>query len=381
MVVLAGPAGSPASAGPAQPSVSTAVDDHHHDTTSRLELSDPTTSEYATASPDLGSTLAAKDAAIRDDAAAHAVAHELRNVPVDERADVLDEAIERTKGDVDRLEERQATLIEAYRAGEVSDRQFLRELVLLERDAASLADVFREYDALADDVPGYTFAEGEDLRTLESYRGPAVGLLADHVRGRASARQVALVTTADGGAVMSTVDGDRYLREAIAFEHRDRPAPAVLTSFGAVEQAASERYPWLDDEADNIFNLEAYDLYRYEIGHEQGHLLTYWDKGSGDVYREIQRLSVSRLPTSELDETWEAESLRVSIVETPHDGPIEVAVTDAATGDPVDAELRLDGVALGTTGDDGRAWVLPPPGGYELTAHADGATVTADVGP
>ena len=384
MVVLAGPHGDASPVEIQQATSSSAVaEDHHEGTTSRLELSGATVSEYSTVGPDFGGAFAAEDAAMRDEATVAAVSNELRHGTDEERRETLEEAVERAADRAEALEEREMALIESYRNDELTDREFVRALAQLNRDSASLAATFDEYEAMAEEVSGYSVDPPTDL--LDAFRGPVTTMFVDQIRAAGTDRQVALVTAAEGGAVVSTIDGTSYLREAIRFDNRDRSASPTLDSYSAAEEAVDERYPWIiglgpGEFRDNILRNQAADLYQYEAMHPQGDLLAYWDIGTGNLFREIQVLSISQLPTTTVEETWEEDALELTIEETPHDGPMEINVTDTETGDPVDAEISIDDVTLGTTGDDGTLWVLPPPGSYELTATADDATVTATVG-
>ena len=359
------------------------ADDHHENTTSRLSLPGETESEYPSTSPDFAATLGADDTALRDEQNRYRVDHEWASLTNQERVDLLETVSADSLERVETLEREEQAAIDAYLAGELDDRALIRTLVQIDHEAGSLAETLATLESRGEPVAGFSTEELEGaMAELDTRQGPVRELAAQRLYGVDDEPRTTLSTVGTDGVVLSTIDGSQYLREASQFDNRDRSLSPVLESNRDGLDAAAELYPWVFDGQDahprtDTSYFGSHQLIFIDVRHPQGQLLTYLDTGTADPFREVQRLSLDSLPTHPVDETWENDSIALSVNETPHDGPIELTVTDPETGEPVDADVRIDGAEVGETGDDGTLWLPVPPTVYELTVESDDATIDA----
>ncbi|MFC7232500.1 hypothetical protein ACFQMM_15930 [Saliphagus sp. GCM10025308] len=161
------------------------------------------------------------------------------------------------------------------------------------------------------------------------------------------------------------------------FDHRDRDGESQFDSLTDAESHAEERYPWVHSNTNSRFASTTFspNLYLIELSHSHGDLHSYIDGATEAVAREHQSLDLSRLPI-EHQNTWERDTVAITLNRTPGDGPAEIRVTDLETSEPVEATVRLDGVAVGQTGSNGRLWLATPAGDYEIEVETADETVT-----
>jgi len=181
--------------------------------------------------------------------------------------------------------------------------------------------------------------------------------------------------------VLAAIDrtGDTYLREAHDPEARDRQTADQYSGSPLLAlERIEELYPWVTE---NDLGVSASPIgptfdrvYRFTIPHPHGELETYLDSGSESVAVEFQRNDPAALPTDRTETT--ADDHRLVVDATRGGGPVGISVVDAATGDPVDARIELNGVTVGSTGGD-RLWTVAPRGSVSIDAtHADGTVST-----
>lgn len=350
------------------------------ETTSRLTVDGTVRSSHANRSPDLAATLATQDDALRNEYAFHDVDHRWDELSGEERAAALNRTLDHFERRIDEIGEREQALVAAHAAGNVSDDVLLRAMVRHDRESRHISDLLRRLGSLANEVPGYSVTVRSKVAMAERYQGPVRSTAFQTFSGSTPTQSPGpvLFVTAENGAVVSTIDDGEHLREAMRFDNRDPNLPNQYDQSQAAERFA-ELYPYVHDgEPDSMFWIfPTEQLFRLEPQHDQGELVAYLDGGTGKIFRENQMLVIGALPKTPVDDSWENESLRLTVNETPRDGPVEVTVTDTETGAPVDASVTIDGARVADTGSDGTAWVLPPPGQYELAVEHDDRAVTA----
>lgn len=379
-LVAAGPATDRTSTDWAAADRLAAIETGDDETTSRLSVDGSIRGSHTSQSPDLATTLATQDDALRTDHALHDADYRWGELSSEEREAALNRTLEHFEQRVDEIDEREQALVADHVAGDVSDDVLLRSLVRHDRESRHVSDALRRLESLSREVPGYSLTVRSKVAVTERYQGPVRTTAYQTLSGSTPVRssETVLFVTAADGAVVSTIDGGEFLREATRFDNRDPSLPNQYDQSQAAERF-SELYPFVHaNEPDSTFWIfPAEQLYRLEPQHDQGELVAYLDGGTGEIFRENQVLVLDALPKTSGDGPWENESLRLSVDETPRSGPIEVTVTDAETGEPVDASVVIDDVHVADTGADGTAWVLPPPGQYELTVEHDDRVVTA----
>ena len=364
-------------------------------TTARLVLPDDarTTSGFYTTQLDVGGAIGVESAAMHGRYSTVELREEFAAAETDERrrAVVLRTA-EGIDARIDELTTRQREAVSAYVDGELSTDGLVRELVAIHTAARSLETTINQ-------LYTYDRAVGEPVSTTEVSRlkarlvplqGPVRSQLAAAAAGNTTAQRV-YITAAESGLVLSTVtEGEfstRYIREALyagGFDDRFADKPISIDAF---QNRMEELYPWVfttDPPTDTVLTSAPYYLdagvYGIAINHPQGtvsdrDLVVYYDATSEEVFYEIQRQDVTALPT-EVVANVTSDGLRVTLRATHADGPLAVNVTNATTGEPVDATVELNDDPLGTTDAD-TLWTIAPHGTFVVTAETARGNVSA----
>ena len=354
------------------------------ETTNRLVLDGESRSGYASTGPDLGTVLATTDDELRTDHDRFDLDREFEGMTADERAAAIDATYDRISQRIDALEQRERVAVSQHANGELTDVELQIVLVRNYHEAGTLQDVLGELNEYAHVVPDYSISDSVrvDRGTLDIYRSPVRAQLADATEATGGSESVdSTLQTTETGFVLSMVDDGTYVREAVRFDNRDTARPDQFGSnTNAFEYVADELYPWAFNVSTTSGSSQYADpqLYRIHATHTHGELGVYLDGGTGDVYREIQTLTVAGLPSTPMDQSWTNGTLELSINQTPVDGPVEVTVTDVETGEPVEATIEADEYVVGET-RDGTLWLLPPASEYEITATAGDESVTAPI--
>ncbi|PCR92498.1 DUF7096 domain-containing protein [Natrinema ejinorense] len=353
-------------------------------TTNRLPLTGDVRSEYTDYGSGLGLVFANADDELRLDYEQYTlVDDEFDDATTEQQAAMVQQAYERINERADELEQREREAVRAYAAGEQSTNELLQTLLRNHKEAAMLADTLRELEGRANQVSGYSLpADYSDYKTLEYHRTPLrenLEALTDRPT-RGSGLDVT-VSASQTGYSLAMVDGDRYLVETARFDNRDQTGSNQLDHSDAYNHA-EDLYPWASSDDGPHFQENSPDHYWAEPKLDQGRLDFYFNTQTGNVYRETQELTTQSLPVT--DETTRSnDGLELSINETPPaenvNSPIEVTVTDQATGEPEQATIIIDGIEIGKTGEDGSLWIVPTLGQSELTARTANGTVNATI--
>lgn len=351
-------------------------------TTNRLSLDETSRSGYAEYGPDLGAALASTDDEIGVDHAQYTtVGQEFDDATADERRELLRNGYDRLEEQADALEERERRAVRAHANGELSNAQLLQVLVRNHREAAVLSEAFTELDERSDRVQDISLSIDDEQDKLEMHRTEIRSQLDTAYRyGESAGDNVIAIETSQNGFVVSLV-GESYVREAARFDNRNTSQPTRFEDILDAYDHARELYPWAYEtvQSPSFNEYTTVKLYKIDNNHDQGHLEAYLDGGTGDIYREVQTLNVNELPIS-ATRTERSEDLEMSLNQTAGDGPGQVTVTDAETGDPVSAMITIDGYEVGETGDDGMLWFVSPAAPYELTADTETGSINASVG-
>lgn len=315
-----------------------------------------------------------------------------RRLVVERGADRLDARIEA-------LEDREARALERYNEGEISTRTYLRELATIDQAARSLresVDLLYTYSSAVGEPVTDRRIAAQKARLLPLV-GPVRSRTAAAMRGDKQPTRV-YVETSSQGVVLATIDRgpftQEYLREAYVPSARN---PDGIDQFersgdrlGAARQRAAELYPWAFDRGPTsagsftgepfLFNAGVYSV---QVGHPHGtsrthDLLIFLDGATRDVFHEIQYKDLSAVPTV-FASANASQGINVSINRTRTGGPMLVTVRNTTTGEPVEAQLLVDGEPVGTTAVDGQRWIIAPGPTVQVTAVSGERNVTATV--
>jgi hypothetical protein len=301
------------------------------------------------------------------------------------RLDVLHDEVGRLERRVQDLELRRNRAIDAYNSGDLGTESFLRELAAIDAAARGIESQFnRIRQAAGLELPSDLTTKTTNLEAdLLSLRGPVRQQVAQGMAGSRDSIPVYTVTS-QTGVVLTSVQGSLYYREAYLGQNRDQVGTDRFVTdsdpsgVSTANNRATQLYPWVYDNIRSGPDVETIgntSIYYVRLGHPHGSLDTYLDGRTESVFREFQGKSLDALPVTTSSNVSDGLSLRVN--RTHSTGPMELVVTDNATGDPVDATVVVNGDEVGSTGSDGRLWTLTPQRAVRVSVTTDtGRSVT-----
>ncbi|MFB6125163.1 MAG: hypothetical protein ABEJ59_04310 [Halanaeroarchaeum sp.] len=251
-----------------------------------------------------------------------------------------------------------------YATGETAARSYLATLGRLQLRADHLETTIDRVDALRarTDAPIDVDALRPDLQTLQ---GPIRQRLAAAVRGEGASGRT-FVAVSPRGVVLAQERAGTYTRETVRLDNRD--AAVGHLGFDAAEQRFADLYPWASAHKQRIsMGALGPDVFVVELTHTHGTVDAALDASTNQVFREVQ---TKRLADTPVDVGWNvtANETTLSVSRTYPGGPLHVAVLNA-TGAPVQANVVVNGTAVGSTGADGSLWTISPAGPYNVTAE------------
>jgi hypothetical protein len=309
-----------------------------------------------------------------------------------QRRAVVLQSTARLEGRIENLTARERDALEAYNAGDLSTRAYLRELAAIHVTADALLTTIDQLYTFnrAAGTPVEATRVARMKARLAPLTGPVRGRLAAAMEGDSDAVRV-YVETSESGFVLSMIEtgqyDTQYTREAYFGDGLDNRWADKPLSIDEFEQRLEELYPWVTankDSSDSALTSEPNyirsGVYAIAFNHPHGtisnrDLTVYYDAGTQSVFYEIQRLDVDQVPTEQVANVTD-ENLRIRVRATYSDGPMVVNVTDATTGEPVDATVEVNGQTVGTTAR-GDVWTVAPRGEFTVTASSGGRNVTA----
>ncbi|MFB6163970.1 MAG: hypothetical protein ABEJ31_02320 [Haloarculaceae archaeon] len=277
---------------------------------------------------------------------------------------------------------RQQRAIDQYNGGQLSTRELLRELAVVDARARTLTTVADRLHEHARNVPGYALPNSLRTRLKWTLKGEPLlleGPVRNEVRAAvtgASDHRTVYVATTGQGVVLSTIDGDRVIREAFLGSRYDHGGSDHF-DVGLAYERVKRLYPWTTAHSiANPYTITYGSIYRTTIDHTQGQLVTVIDGSTTNVVREVQEKRLAAIPVNRTV-TGGTADLRVRANLTHQTGPMQLTVLTAG-GDPVpDARIRVDDHLVGRTDDAGRLWTVQPVGTASVNATtADGESAT-----
>lgn len=290
----------------------------------------------------------------------------------------------------DELRERRQDAIEAYNRGSMNTRSFTVELATiaatseaLEARVTTLRNATAETGGWGEGERSHVRAKLESVRyQLRALGGPVSERAADAVRGTEPPTRV-FVTTGPEGYELATIDNGTYVREAYRGAVRDNdPSAPVEDAESELIEAFRQSYPVLTGKWGEPSGEGSGTTFVLSTGGEGGNVTAFVDSSQKRVFKEYQYLDVDRLPAAGTASNVQS-GLNLTVNRSYPGGPVKVSVTDAETGEPVNATVTLSqngqrGSTIGRTGDDGVLWTLSPRGEYSVFAF-DSATSLASI--
>lgn len=352
-------------------------------TTNRLDPGEETRSERTEYGDDLGTALMSADDELRVDYEQETLVRSgFEDASSQEREAMVRAGYERLQERTDVLEDRERAAVREHAAGDRSTTKLLQTFSRNYHESGVIASALDELVGYANRVPEYSLSIRDDKSVLEMHRTDVRSQLDTTPDRFGNERKHLTVRTAETGYSLSVLDRN-YVREATRFDNRNASLPNQFDDITDAHGTAQELYPWVfgadhETHSSDAVERRTVQLYRIQAIHDQGQLTAYLDGGTSSVHREIQTLDYEQLPTISSDR-WTDGGLELSINQTAANGPAEVSVADAETGEPVSAAVSIDGESVGETGSDGSLWLLPPDGEFDLRADADGDSVAGTV--
>jgi len=343
-------------------------------------------SRYTAASLDGATTVGSAVTRLRGDYAVRSFEVAYANATTEEARTALIRAeVNRLAARIDSLETRQRDALGDYNDGDLSARRFVAELAAVDAGAESVESQFdRIVERAGVFMPSELQTRINDLRAdLVPLRGPVRDRVAAAMAGERPATEVYTLTSPTG-IVVTTVDGERFYREAYLAANRD---PDGEDSFVTEDDStglipaidrASELYPWVYSRASpGISRQGASSVYTISVDHNQGRLVSNIDGATRNVFYEIQTLQTNRVPTNTFEN--ETETLAVRVETAFGTGPMEVVVTDPVTDEPLNATVLVGEYRVGTTGTDGSLWTTAPHRTRVVTVRTGEGNVSVEV--
>lgn len=337
-------------------------------TTARMVIADSRLRRTAwdSRSPDLASAIARGDDSLRAVQDRYALRERFARAETsDERAKVLDGALIDIEEATAALIDDQEDLIAGYADGLVTKETLLTELALIDARAEDLAADANHVRALSNRIPPQWPAQRarKVIGLLGTVQSPVRDRIQDSIAGGPPV--TVFVAVSDSALVLATIDDGRYLREAHFSQNRQSDGDRELESIGESVVRAETYYGWaVSTSFGNNFAMLG-DVFRADVTHNQGRLLSYIDTYTGDVFHEVHDLSVAEMPTTQVTRA-STIGIRATVNRTYPGGPLRVQATSPETGRPIDVLVTVEGRTLGRTGDDGVLWVIEPREPYTL---------------
>ncbi|MFT4931898.1 MAG: hypothetical protein ACI91T_001784, partial [Natronomonas sp.] len=311
---------------------------HTNVTRTRLELLDDPKHDAIRPSLDLGTAIATDDAQLES---AYQIRVDQRRIFSASNADDLIERFaDRIEARIDALRTQQRAATRAYASGEISDREFASQFVLIASEVDHLTEELQTLREAASRRETILRIESLEFR-LRSFSGRAHDELERGLRG-GEASLVSIAATQDGYVLrlLNRSEGTFY-RQALRFDNRNpNGTPSLETTDEAFDRLQTLYSETTTDEVfirsfDAAPVQRARDAGPYEavISYPEGYVTLYLDAATESVFYEERRLQFERMPrTTVLNETIDGVRL---VVERTHDnGPTLVRATDADTGEP-----------------------------------------------
>ena len=359
-----------------------AVDDTGaaNETPARLGLgSGPVVAETASPATRLGTAVAVGDDELRVRFARYRARELLDSATADtERRAAVRQVLDETSRAADRLRDREAAAVRAYRSDAIDRPELFRRLATVHLVAAEHRRTLTELQQRAEG--SLTFELETEFSTLtrrlRMFQSPPRARLTDGVTGN-SVSDVRVSTTETGLALETIVDGT-YVREVVRLDRYDAGGEQLGTTRDAVDRlGVLYPYAFAASRSHSISAVER-RLFLAEFPHPQGQVRAYLNRATGEIYREVQRLQLDQVPTrSVVNRTVEGVTVTVDRVDG--QDPTRISLTDSATGDPVDATVGVGNRTVGTT-EDGRLWLVLGATPTAVSLDTDGRTVTVTVG-
>ena len=341
---------------------------------------------------DLGPAVGFDSAATTDALATRSIDRELSDLDPDEREARLREEISALQTTTDQIRQQDATAIQQFAAGTSQPRETLETLALVGQTADRLQDRVDRLETQVDETPLSDEAEStlSDQLTAIDYElrmlnGPVRSHAAAVLGAERSADRIS-IQASQNGVELTAIDDGQYLRETYRLDRRaDGPGSVDADT---VERIVDRQYPvFWGQRGTGSWSIGGPGFVsQVTMDIDIGQLQLFVDGTSQQVFIEHQQVELGVVGSTQ-QTTNVQDGLEVSVNETYIGGPLQVNVTDAESGDPVDATVRVgqgaaEGETVGVLQDGQPVWTLTPRGEFTITVLGeDGKAAFVTVTP
>lgn len=364
------PTAPPGAANPTKPS-------GFNNTSAHLSLGTPERSEAYTPSLSLSTTLEMDRNEIETRKELYTLDEKLSNADdEEERYQLLTRYRTDLELELSSLKSKERKASEQFNNQEIDVREYGERIAVLDAKAESVEGAIEHMIKKGNSVLQFAPHEWEFRADLIPIRGEVRNEIVKSIRRGGDGKRVFVATTSDG-VVLSTVTGDKYVREAYRSDYRNSSLENYLTG-REKKNITIGSYPWIDE---NKYRTSS--NFRYKKGvsetkmfHPQGVITAYLDSGTGKIYRESQYKLLTgdnHIPYGTAIRN-NSSDLSLVINRTYPGGPLRINLTDT-NGEPVNGDIEIGDTPIGTTGEDGTLWTVSPRREFTVSASNGSETV------
>lgn len=295
----------------------------------------------------------------------------------DEREQLVAGALDRTEDRLSTLASREQAARGDLRADEIDHETYLRTLGRVNKEVGAIEDSLTTMEDLAAaDQALQDRVGGLKTRTV-NYVGPLTDDLGSAVTWAGSPAPV-FVAPGENGFVLSRIESGLYYREALLTDARDDELGSV--DIDVAQEQIGDRYPWTwANKGDFSINTVGEDVFRFQLSHDHGTVISMLDTSAGAVYGEVQTKSLSRMPVGPEETTTEG-NLTLAVSTAAPGEPVRVQVTNA-TGDRVPATITVEGRDISQADLEEAVWFNSPAEPFVVRAESEDRSLSLEVTP
>lgn len=270
----------------------------------------------------------------------------------------------------------------AYLNGTLATSRYLERLGAIDSRAREVREMLDRIEQLGDtaDIDNSQTLTNRELRArarLALLLGPLRTHLADGVMGMGESPVMYLGASPEGVTLSSVVAGD-LVHETTRFDNFAASNPGSASSAGEALDRWAQLYPDVWD-ATLVDFTGLRGAYRASLPFTGGHLVSYLDAMTLEVYREIQQKDLPGPPMG--DPVVEGRNgAEVAVQRSYPGGPLHVTF-ETRDGEARDGTVRVNGINVGRTGLDGELWAITPRGQFTVTIDYGDRQLTVVMSP
>ncbi|WP_233274653.1 DUF7094 domain-containing protein [Haladaptatus cibarius] len=270
-----------------------------------------------------------------------------------------------------------------FNDGEISSEEYIRRLAVLHAKATNVKRSIQYMEERGQDVPQFTPRAWRLRAELIPLEGVIRESAINQYNGRTESHTIYVATT-DTGVVLSSIEGNQYVREAYLSENRDINGTNQLLAQEA-QNITETQYPWARENNDGEISTNSRfgtGIFVTTFPHEQGVIEAVLDGKTEKIFRETQYSYLtgdSHLPYGEAIQN-DTIGHQLTVNRTYPGGPLRINATDG-NGNAVDSRISIGEREIGRTGSDGVLWTVAPRRSVTISSVHGGAPLNVTVTP